>query len=361
MVEYIYSLKAGIGGPLLLNRDKLFELDQILDGIWKELETWRQQEIAQETEAYVNERVAEDIKGASRVLSGADLEKKRKEYDNAEYRAGLAEGYGETLMARNRPSREVTVSCGPGRTIEAHFLREIDDKLAMDSLTAKSIFFSLYSANRQVSISIEDGVGIGVSPEADEKSHTMFLKLKSWAESVRPNVRVRLWCSQAAQYVVGLFMVFFVIGVVGILTDQVTTQPGKEATKEEARKLIAEGITPSNQSEALRVILSLESESYPQQPAANAPDQKTPTTTPGPEVGPRTTVKKVIQGLFLALLGVSVIVCLPPKTRLGLGAGQARVERTRKWINTVTVTLPSWVVASFILPWLTKIIQAIVG
>ena len=209
-----------------------------------------------------------------------------------------------------------------------------------------------------------------------------FFWLRTWAESVRPNSRVRLWTNGVIRFLALAFLALLAYGVVSILFDRLTGESRKATTDdisarierlqkqqnkdrehkavavEEAETLIAAGITPANQSEALRILLSLETSSYPTLPANNSPAVGPP--APMPQVQSRSAVVKIVQSLFVALFGISLIVGFPP-TRLGLGAGQGRLERTRKWINFVTVSLPAWVVASFAIALAQKIAQAVLS
>ena len=76
MVEYVYSLQAEYSGPFLIGRDKFLELDGILTGLWQNLDAQRQLQIAEKTQAYVNETIADRIESARSISSGAELRRK---------------------------------------------------------------------------------------------------------------------------------------------------------------------------------------------------------------------------------------------------------------------------------------------
>jgi len=387
MVEYVYSLQAEYSGPFLIGRDKFLELDGILTGLWQNLDAQRQLQIAEKTQAYVNETIADRIESARSIFSGAELEKRLKEYQGEESRKKLADGYIPGLNGLRFSERKVSANCGEGKTIEGQTVKEIDNQLTLDGLSPRIVGVWYHCGNIAFSFTVTSGgestIRIAVTPERGEPSHEVFLALRTWAESVRPNSRVRLWTNEVIRFLALAFLALLAYGVVSILFDRLTGESRKATTDdisarierlqeqqnkdrehkavavEEARTLIAAGITPANQSEALRILLSLETSSYPTLPANNSPAVGPP--APMPQVQSRSAVVKIVQSLFVALFGISLIVGFPPKTRLGLGAGQGRLERTRKWINFVTVSLPAWVVASFVLPWLSKIAQAVLS
>jgi hypothetical protein len=95
----------------------------------------------------------------------------------------------------------------------------------------------------------------------------------------------------------------------------------REARREEAIKLLNEGINEKNQHQAMALILSYESGHIPNTP-------------PQPQPQPITISSILTRLTFWLPLAAYAALCYPPRTALGLTRkGQRSIERQRRWAD----------------------------
>jgi hypothetical protein len=109
--------------------------------------------------------------------------------------------------------------------------------------------------------------------------------------------------------------------------------------RSEARKIVSEGVSATNQFRALEVLLALSSEE-----SANSNGDV------------------YLPGWFLFFLAVGFLVCValsfPPKVVLGVGKGQSRLQFWRRWLTFLSVTIPSAICSTFLWPWVVDLVKA---
>src|SRR5262249_20578857 len=143
-----------------------------------------------------------------------------------------------------------------------------------------------------------------------------YAVLHRWAMAKRSGLPLRFWRSSFP----GLGAPFL---IVALALFGAMFSPSSEATlKSKGRELVAQGISDQNRDEALRLILALQSE-YSGETATTAPRM--------------TRIAVVIA----ALTFVGVILLLPPKIVIGLGAGEQRLAFWRGWLRLLFVLFPS--------------------
>ena len=165
------------------------------------------------------------------------------------------------------------------------------------------------------------GLRIEVS-EPDEEGQQFFSAIHQWALIHEATWPVRLWCKAGPMLGTVLGVVSFAFLLLSFGTDS------EVAFKAEGRQILSEGIGDANRDRALAILLALAS-NYPHQQGS----------------GVNTIVLKIAG--VLAVLGL--LIGFPPTFVLGVGIGQRRLTRWRRWIALVSVGVPTTIILPILL------------
>lgn len=174
---------------------------------------------------------------------------------------------------------------------------------------------------------------IEVLPRATRLSQELFGVLKRWAEDVEPPVLQR-WLSKARPAARVILGVMLFLGLVSFFSP---TTDYKQLYKEEAHKILKEGVNQSNQQRAIELLLALQTDYSPpvqEQRRFGA-------------VSPR----------FVIIAVLSAIVAITPRICLGFWRGKRRLRLWRNWMNLFYVTILGLIVTGYLLPRLSNFVE----
>jgi hypothetical protein len=173
-------------------------------------------------------------------------------------------------------------------------------------------------------------LNLEVEPEDLEVTQEFFGALSNWASDVEAPKWQQKWLD--ARPFLGLLLLgclFFGLLFAPILNWRYA---GQRANKIEARKLLAQGVTASSQQRALELLLAIESD-Y--------------------DSGVRVSVLGVRYWSYFAIAALILVGgVISPNVCIGVWKGRERLKWWRRWIKTLTVTIPLLLFSSLILPWL---------
>jgi hypothetical protein len=167
---------------------------------------------------------------------------------------------------------------------------------------------------------------IRVVPQSSRISQGLFVALKAWAEEVGPSAYQR-WLLSArgfARFFLAMMLIFGGLAFFSPTTDF------KQFYKEEAHKILKEGVNQSNQQRAIELLLALQTDYSP----------------PGLKRQQFGTVNPtfVVIAVTLAILAVTPRICL------GFWKGKRRLQLYRWWMKAVPGTIPALIFARYVLP-----------
>lgn len=187
----------------------------------------------------------------------------------------------------------------------------------------------------------ETELQINVEPRSALLSQELFSILRDWATSAQPPIWQR-WALNIRS--LGRMILFFWIFFFGINFFSSTPPNYKEHYKQEARKLLDQGINASNQQRALELLMAIESDYVPS------------SAKPAP---PARSSRSLITN-FLGIFAVSVIAFFP-ELCIGVGKGKQYLQWWKTWVKFVSVTVPGLLVARYVWPQLFNIIERAFG
>ena len=187
----------------------------------------------------------------------------------------------------------------------------------------------------------ETELQITVEPRSTSLSQELFGVLKHWATGVQPPIWQR-WILNIRFLGRWILFLWILILAAGFFS---TAPPNfKEHYKQEARKLLDQGINSSNQQKALELLLAVESDYAP------------PSAKPVPA---RWSSRSLITNL-IGLFAVSVIAFFP-ELCIGLWRGKQYLRWWQTWMRFVSVTVPGLLVARYVWPQLFSLVEKALG
>lgn len=180
---------------------------------------------------------------------------------------------------------------------------------------------------------------ITVSPKSSTGSYEIFMELKEWADSIAAPVWQQ-WILFEPRSLYRVILAFVVLIFLGVsLNSAPTTADYKEAVKQEARKLLQDGINPQNEARALELLLALQSDYIP--PGIKPPQARRPI------------------GWFLILIYVLTFLSFTPTVCIAIWAGRRRLRLWKFWMKLNTVTIPTLIFGHWISPQLFSTFEAL--
>lgn len=175
-------------------------------------------------------------------------------------------------------------------------------------------------------------VSLKVSPERLPESRETFAGLKDWIDSNQPTKWQQHWTRIAS-----LMWAVLLFGFLGVTFTYAVLGSSPSPYHAQATSLLKQGISATNELKAVETILALQS-------GASA-----------------TGLNKPVPIWWFGALGLGLLACavasIQPNAHLAIGKGVSLVKRWRLWIKFITITVPSFVFASFVSPWLVSLIQ----
>jgi hypothetical protein len=321
MPQVTYPTRTRIKAPILLTAEALRRLDESLA---EQLPTLRKQQ-----EDLVPETVAERLRSSlgSLNLSEERIEEKRQQFtDEAK----------EELLRNTFTSLAIHFS--DGSRLDAKSFSEASDhpQVSQNIATGFVLEVRCGAITATLETDYDDDLTLSVSPSNYEPARNLYSSLNRWLRSVKSPRWQQLWKTIViSSTFVWLIWIVVLFAAAGIASDL----GAKASYKEQAHKLIDQGVTPDKQQKALEIILALESDYS------------------GPAQGPlgRWFWVFLVSGTFVA-----AVLAYPPRLEVGIGRGEDRVVRWQKWLRFVFVIVPTFIASNFLWPVVSDLIKRFV-
>jgi hypothetical protein len=163
----------------------------------------------------------------------------------------------------------------------------------------------------------------------------IFAKLQDWASDIKPKRWLQIWHAYA--FFAGMFLYVWCIVAIVAFGQISGPKEGPSIIRQQAREMARQGVTQTNQTRALELLLSIESGYEP---------------TPSPMIRDFPDMRFYIY--FAAGLFVLIFACIPPSGALGLWRGKSSIQVQQRWIRFVSVSVPGFIGGSILLPFVLR-------
>ncbi len=317
MAQLQYPTSASVKPPLFLSKEKLFELDKIIEDHLPQIEKENERNIEVDYE-YIYGRAYNSGSEAAEKAKQEFFDKKRKER-----------------------KLNLTIYFKEGTKLHAASFREVSRHAEMNSAPAEG--FSLSLAYRPIDVNIrmsdrKSEMAISASPPDNPAVTELYGDLKNWAQSVAPRPWQRIWVSSDHGFDILLWMIciFFALSV--FLPNK--QDQSKSYFQNQAKELLKHGVDASNERKAMETLLAIES-GY----------EGPPTSSPPPS---RRSIAFVVGALISCL-----IYSIPPRSVIGIGRGQKLLEGWNRWLAFISVTVPTYLASVYLWPKLAALLSSI--
>ena len=241
----------------------------------------------------------------------------------------------QTLINKSgwgKETRSLTVDLSHGRQLEVRDFTEAADHAGLDDEIPFGFFLFYILKPFKVRVSLnsswEEKLNISTEPSEAELSRAIFGSLSNWGKDVAAPALYRKWFQLRWLF----WMLLCLCLVVGVSLFIGGFNDIRSANIEAAHKLLDHGIDSSNESQALSLVLAIESE-YGGKVVAATPH--------------------IRAWVYLGLVtGVFLMLSLCPGLAIGLWRGKSYLRICRWWARFVAITVPLFVFVTFIRPWL---------
>jgi hypothetical protein len=233
MPQVTYPTKTRIKSPILLTAEALRRLDESLA---EQLPTLRKQQ-----EDLMPETVAERLRSLFGALNLSEerIEEKRQQLTHE----------AEEELSRNT-STSLTLHFSDGSRLDAKSFSEAADHPQVSQNVATGFVLEVRCGviTATLETDYDDDLALSVSPSNYEPARSLYSSLSRWLRSVKSPRWQQLWkrvvINSSFVWLIWLFALFAAIGIASDLG-------AKSSYKEQAHKLIEQGVTPDKQQKAL--------------------------------------------------------------------------------------------------------------
>jgi hypothetical protein len=319
MAKVSYPTSRTIKCPLLIDASQLESLDRIID---EHLEQMRE---------YKDRRISELVgRQIRRLMEHGKLKSDEVQKAEAQIRQEAVNDYDF------RESRSVALYLTRGREIQTVRISEaISQPIGEDEIATG---FSLRVRVGEISAiaKVEDSwlkqMTVEVSPKDNEVAQGLFGALSNWASDIEAPKWQQRWLT-STDVIIGI-LIFLIVAGVGLIPLSNWAEAGKNAQKEEARKLLSGGgVNPGNEMHAIQLLLAIASDYDPSGAHASSLGLK---------------YWSYLSLGCLVLFSASIY----PRVCIGLWRGKRRLRIWRSWIRILGVGIPTLVGSSIVLPWI---------
>jgi hypothetical protein len=323
MASLTYPTKLNVDGPLFLDLPSLRALDGIVRSSFERMCEYRTKAIAQE----VQERKA-------KMLS---------ESRDAEYVEGQTDPLTELVGGNYKFSgvfSRVLVILQDGGTVEGTSFGEIAALPRMQPAVPVAFSVTCQSGPSRLEVTLDSwgSRDLSLSVESDDSQlrEEIFGRLEAWAFQARAPRWVIVWRRWRYAPVVLLY-VWLLLSTI-LFARLSSSQPGESLTRHQAYILAKQGVSAATQTEAIQLILALES---------------------GYEPEPIAEVRHHPSSQFYAYCGLTAfilaILLFPPRGAIALWAGKGGFDRQKFWLRFVAFSFPSFLFSVVVVPLISRL------
>jgi hypothetical protein len=161
-----------------------------------------------------------------------------------------------------------------------------------------------------------------VEPSDHQAAPELFGALQNWAVDFAPSALLRAWARYRPAFIILLVVWLFVGALIPISAHVRVTSDDYVDYRDEARKILHEGVNENNQRRAIEIILAIASH--------NRPEVQSSTWSPR-----RTYWSRYVLGALILLM----LSCCPSVV-IGIWNGKQKLERWRLWMKWVVAGAP---------------------
>lgn len=305
-VQTVYTTTKSLGGPWLITRAALDELDALFAG-------WFREELGEHTKRFDHE--------FQHAL--AELTKHGQNHPDTE---ALAKDMA--LRRCHEPKLRVTLKLNSEKSLVGESLRDLTSNAETLAAAPSGFEFSLRGgvARPEMSLRMDRESALRIEVDGPRPlRESYFVALHDWAEKQRQPAVVRWWHEYGRA--LGCLMIFLLPSILGIVA---SPPSGPDAVLiRRATQLAAQGVAAATRDEALTLLLSLQT-----------------SREHGSTGWSELPFGAVI--FFVAAIALAVVLILRPSSAVGIGAGVGRLRRTQLWIRTVLIGTPTLVVVPYV-------------
>lgn len=321
-ISYPTSLK--VEGPLLLDIRNLIDLDGVISSCAAKMRQRR-----------------DDLAALAVFEEKEQLLSRGKSVEEINE---MTERIRVSILSRfpfNKDNRRVTVFLPGGRAAESLSFAELVPVPQLNEEIPKG--FSAVVEVGQDEVKVELGtwlpdLSVGVSSEDDEFAQELFGRLQNWASEIQPKRWLQLW-RKTSEFLIPIAVMGAIVTTMFLAVFMLTPRSGPSEVQMKARELARQGVDQSNQTQALELLLSMES-GY------------APTPTPPKHWYPSARIW-ALYAVFLLLVAAYTQV---PRDSIGLWSGRRIVERQRRWVRFVSISIPTVLASSLLVPLLARLL-----
>lgn len=320
MEEFIHKTEKSIPGYWLIDEEAIKELDSIIEKSWSNMLLQSSQKIEDELHTKTEALNADDFY--------KENQNKKEAYIN-EHRTYLESRYSEK-------TKEIKIILSDSRAMKFDKLSDAAKNLTLDTELPIGVDIKLDNSLIKVEIKLKskysNDLTIQTTPETDSLSKDIFSELHSWANKYKPSKWEQSWDNLH-----GYIWIFFSMAfsfLVYLIPHRDSTY--KTEIINNAHKLLENGITNKNNNEALEILLTLQTSYVPANKIITTPAW--------------------IGYLFFGLLAVAIIMSIKPKFSVAIGRGKTKVKQWKAWVKFISITIPSFIFLSVIVPKLIELL-----
>jgi hypothetical protein len=316
MAEFIYSTSSTLGGPWLIDAERLEALDEILGEHQQRLSERNQGRKALEVD-----QLLKDDWVLSRIENLQELEERTKTRKKE---------LEDQIAYRFEESRTMTLRLDGDKKVRVNSFSEAQTEPSLTDQIVTGFQVELRSGDvtAEVDLRRPNYLSITVSPQTLTNSTELFAVLKRWADSCRAPKWQQVWWKFKGLQWFSMLFIFYAF----IFSFNDAESISKATYKLKASQMLADGINQNNQQKAIEILLALDSGYVP-------PTQSSLPLFPF-------WLKLVA---FTAVV-ICVVLTFTPKSLVGIGKGEERINRWRIWMRIIFIVVPTILIVDILLP-----------
>lgn len=306
-------------GPWLLDGSSLEALDAILDEEWDRLNNNMSEQIEEE----VSEKLRNEFQKPYSEFFNKKPSDEKLELLKNEKREALRTSY------KYRTEREIIIFLKNGSKIITKSFKDSMRNLDLVKEVPNQFEITFNCGEIKCKIEFNDfrkSLEVKVYPENLQESNELFVVLSRWVATNRPKKWQQMWL-KINEFKVSYWALFFLSL---IMLNNIWLDQYKYIYKEEAKQLLKDGISQSELSKAVEILLALQVNNTDSMQRPNMPSW---------------FIYYLISGLIFC-----IFLSISPKNILGIGKGQEVINHWRIWMQFIFFIVPGFIFINIVWP-----------